>query len=343
LLQYKLGEFKLVPIVAGQCTYETVAQAGRILASLIDKDTLVVASSDFTHYGPQYEYTPFSSDVPENLKKLDMDAFAFITKKDPRGLLEYRRKTGVTICGYVPISVLLAMLGDSAEAQLIEYTTSGELMNDYTNSVSYVSVAIHGAWQSAGPPAAQASSATLSQEDKKVLLSLARKTILYALDKQRVPEAADLRITPTEAMKTPRAAFVTLKKNGQLRGCIGDIFPQRPLYKSVIANAIYAAFADRRFSQVRKEECEEIKIEISALTSPSPVASAQEIRIGTDGMVLNKDGRSAVFLPQVAPEQGWDLETTLANLSMKAGLAPDAWKEGASFQVFQAEVFGEQE
>jgi AmmeMemoRadiSam system protein B/AmmeMemoRadiSam system protein A len=343
LLQYKLGEFKLVPIVAGQCTYETVAQAGKILAGLIDKDTLVVASSDFTHYGPQYEYVPFTSDIPENLKKLDMGMFEFITKKDPRGLLEHRRKTGATVCGYVPISILLAMLSDGAEVQLVEYTTSGELMNDYTNSVSYVAAAFHGAWQPSGPPAAQASNGALSQEDKKVLLSLARKTIQYALDKQRVPEPADLRITPSEAIKVPRAAFVTLKKHGELRGCIGDIFPQRPLYKSVITNAIYAAFADRRFTPVQKDECKEIKIEISALTPPSPVASAQAIRIGTDGMVLSKDGHSAVFLPQVAPEQGWDLETTLSNLSMKAGLAPDAWKEGATFQVFQAEVFGEQE
>jgi AmmeMemoRadiSam system protein A len=216
-------------------------------------------------------------------------------------------------------------------------------MNDYTNSVSYVAAAFYGAWPPAQPPAAQAANGSLSAEDKKILLSLARKTILYALDKKRVPEPADLRITPSEAVKVPRAAFVTLKKHGELRGCIGDIFPQRPLYKSVIANAIYAAFADRRFPQLQKDECKEIKIEISALTPPSPVASAQAIRIGTDGMVLNKDGRSAVFLPQVAPEQGWDLETTLANLSMKAGLAPDAWKDGASFQVFQAEVFGEPE
>jgi len=342
LLQYKLGDFKLVPIVAGQCSYETVAQAGRILASLVDKDTLVVASSDFTHYGPQYEYVPFKDDIPGNLKKLDMDAFAFITRKDPRGFLEYRRKTGITICGYVPISILLATLAGNAEAQLVEYTTSGEMMNDYTNSVSYVAAAFHGAWQPSPPPAAQASAGTLSQEDKKVLLSLARKTILYGLEKQRVPEPEDLGITPSEAIKVPRAAFVTLKKHGELRGCIGDIFPQRPLYKSVITNAIYAAFADRRFTPLQKEECSDIRIEISALTPPAPVASAQAIRIGTDGMVLNKDGRSAVFLPQVAPEQGWDLETTLANLSMKAGLAADAWKDGATFQVFQAEVFGEE-
>ncbi len=163
------------------------------------------------------------------------------------------------------------------------------------------------------------------------------------MEKQKGPELEDLGITCSEAVKVPRAAFVTLKKQGQLRGCIGDIFPQRPLYKSVITNAIYAAFGDRRFTPLQKDEYDQIEIEISALTPPSAVASAQAIRIGTDGMVMKKGGRSAVFLPQVAPEQGWDLETTLANLSMKAGLAPDAWKDGASFQVFQAEVFGEQE
>lgn len=343
LLQYKLGSFKLVPIVAGQCSYETTAQAGKILASLIDKDTLIVASSDFTHYGPRYEYVPFTKDIPANLKQLDMDAFAIIANKDPRSLLEYRKKTGITICGYVPISVLLAMLPGGAQAQLVKYTTSGEQTNDYSNSVSYVAAAFHGAWQPSGPPTAQTSNGSLSQEDKKVLLSLARKTIQYALEKQQVPEPEDLGITCSEAVKVPRAAFVTLKKQGQLRGCIGDIFPQRPLYKSVITNAIYAAFADRRFTPLQKDECDQIKIEISALTPPSVVASAQAIRIGTDGMVMKKAGHTAVFLPQVAPEQGWDLETTLANLSMKAGLAPDAWKDGASFQVFQAEVFGEQE
>ena len=343
LLQYKLGSFKLVLIVAGQCSYETIAQAGRILAGLIDKDTLVVASSDFTHYGPQYRYVPFTKDIPANITKLDMDAFAFISKKDPRGLLEYRQKTDVTICGYVPIAVLLAMLPGDAEAQLLKYTTSGEMMNDYTNSVSYVAAAFHGAWPSSQPLAAQASNGTLSQEDKKVLLSLARKTIQYGLEKQKMPELEDLGITCSESVKVPRAAFVTLTKHGELRGCIGDIFPQRPLYKSVITNAIYAAFGDRRFTPLQKDEYDQIKIEISALTPPSPVASPQAIRIGTDGMVMHKAGRSAVFLPQVAPEQGWDLETTLSHLSAKAGLARDAWKDGASFEVFQAEVFGEQE
>jgi len=342
LLQYKLNDFKLVPIVAGQCSYDTIARAGRILASLVDTDTLVVASSDFTHYGPRYQYVPFKENIPENLKKLDMGAFAFIQKLDAQGLLGYRDRTGATICGCVPIAVLLETLGKDAKVELIRYTTSGDLEGDYSNTVSYVAAALHGKWTNSAPPAASSGPATLSPEDKKQLLSLVRQALRYALDHQRVPEPADLSFTPSESMRPPRAAFVTLKKNGQLRGCIGDIFPQRPLYKSVITNAIYAGFGDRRFPQLQKEEYDQIKVEISALTPPAPVASWRDIRIGTDGMVLSKGGLSAVFLPQVAPEQGWDLETTLKYLSEKAGLPADAWKEGASFQVFQADVFGEE-
>ncbi|MCU0916351.1 MAG: AmmeMemoRadiSam system protein B [Planctomycetes bacterium] len=342
LLQHKLRDFKLVPIVAGQCSHETVAQAGRILAGLIDRDTLVVASSDFTHYGPQYQYVPFRENVPENLKQLDMGAFAFIEKRDAQGLLAYRDRTGATICGCVPIAVLLETLGREAKAELVQYTTSGALAGNYSNSVSYLAAVFRGKWTGSAPPASRARETALTAEDKQQLLSLARAAIRYALDHQRLPEAADLRFSAPESMKPPRAAFVTLKKNGQLRGCIGDIFPQRPLYKSVLTNAIYAAFADRRFPQLQKDEYDRIKVEISALTPPAPVASWRDIRIGIDGVVLQKDGHSAVFLPQVAPEQGWDLETTLQYLSEKAGLPADAWKEGASFLVFQADVFGEE-
>jgi AmmeMemoRadiSam system protein B/AmmeMemoRadiSam system protein A len=344
LLQYKLGDFKLVPIVAGQCSYESVARAAKVLADLIDADTLVVASSDFTHYGPQYRYTPFTENIPENVKKLDMGAFDFISKLDARGLLAYRDEKEATICGCVPIAVLLEMLGKDAKAEMLHYAASGEITGDYTNSVSYTAIAFHGAWAAPSTPAAQAVplSSPLTAEDKKQLLALARRTLRYALDHQKSPEPSDLDFTPSESLKQPRAAFVTLKKNGQLRGCVGDIFPQRPLYKSVIGNAIYAGFGDRRFQPLGSAEYDQIKIEISALTPPTPVASPQEICIGIDGIVLNKGGHSAVFLPQVAPEQGWDLETTLRQLSLKAGLPADAWKQGATFLVFQAEVFGEE-
>jgi AmmeMemoRadiSam system protein B/AmmeMemoRadiSam system protein A len=342
LLQHKLGDFRLVPIVAGQCSREIVAQAGRILAGLIDADTLVVASSDFTHYGPQYRYVPFREHIPESIKKLDMGAFEHIRRLDAAGLLSYRDRTQATICGCVPVAVLLDMLGQGTQVELLKYATSAEATGDYSNSVSYMTIAFRGAWGASALPQSATGRATLTDEERKQLLTLVRRTIRYALDHQKIPTASDLDFVASEPMKQPRAAFVTLKKDGQLRGCIGDIFPQRPLYKSVIGNAIYAAFGDRRFGPLASEEYDRIKVEISALTAPAPVTSPQEIRIGIDGVVLNKDGRSAVFLPQVATEQGWDLETTLGHLSTKAGLPADAWKQGASFLVFQADVFGEE-
>jgi AmmeMemoRadiSam system protein B/AmmeMemoRadiSam system protein A len=344
LLQYRLKDFKLVPIVAGDCSEETIAKAGAILKSLVDENTLVVASSDFTHFGPNYGYVPFRENIPEQLKQLDMGAYEYIKALDYKGFLDYRSKTGTTICGFVPISILLSMLDKSIEAKLIKYATSGELTGDYTNSVSYLSIAFSGKW---GTPAAvtkpQAGSCELSGEDKKQLLALARKSLVYFLQRQRIPEVSELNVTVSNAMKCQWAAFVTLKEYSQLRGCIGDIFPRQPLYKSVIFNAINAGVNDRRFPPVTEAECNNITIEISALTPPAPIASPDEIRIGIDGVVLSKNRYSAVFLPQVAPEQGWDVNQMLTQLSLKAGLPADAWKEGANFLVFQADVFGENE
>ena len=342
LLQYRQRDFKLVPIVAGDCSFETISKAGAILRSLVDEETLVVASSDFVHYGRNYGYVPFTENIPEQIRKLDMGVYEHIKALDCKGFLEYRRKTGATICGYIPIAILLSMLDKSAEAELIKYTTSGELTGDSTNSVSYLSVAFSGRWGNSSEIELEASVHELTKEDKKQLLVSARKSLVHFLQMRRIPEASDLNVTVSNAMKCQGAAFVTLKKDFQLRGCIGDIFPRQPLYKSVIFNAINAGVNDRRFYPVTEAECNDITIEISVLTPPEPVASPDEIRIGIDGVVLNKNGRSAVFLPQVAPEQGWDVNQMLTQLSLKAGLPADAWKEGANFLVFQADVFGEE-
>jgi AmmeMemoRadiSam system protein B/AmmeMemoRadiSam system protein A len=343
LLQHTQKDFKLVPIVAGDCSEETIAKAGNILKSLVDDDTLVIASSDFTHFGPNYGFTPFRENIPEQLKQLDMGAFERIKALDYKGFLEYRSKTGATICGCIPIAILLSMLDKSVEAKLVKYTTSGELTGDYTNSVSYFSIVFSGRWGNSSEIKPEASIHELSKEDKKQLLALARKSLIHFLRRRRIPEISELNVTVSDAMKLQRAAFVTLKENSQLRGCIGDIFPRQPLYKSVISNAINAGVNDRRFLPVTEAECNNITIEISALTPPVPIASPEKIRIGIDGVVLSKDGYGAVFLPQVAPEQGWDVNQMLTQLSLKAGLPPDAWKEGANFLVFQADVFGENE
>ncbi len=179
----------------------------------------------------------------------------------------------------------------------------------------------------------------LSQKDKDLLKKLARAAIEYRLKHMKDPTPSDLNIEITPAMKEKMGAFVTLKKRGVLRGCIGEIFPTRPLYKAVTAQAVNSAFRDPRFPPLSADELDDVHIEISALTQPKPVSSYNEIIIGKHGIVLEKYGRSAVFLPQVAPEQGWDLEQTLTHLSLKAGLPPDAWREDANFLVFEAIVF----
>ena len=157
------------------------------------------------------------------------------------------------------------------------------------------------------------------------------------------PPRQELASNAPKSTLAKMGAFVTLNDRitGVLRGCIGEILPMRPLVEAVAARAVDAALRDPRFSPVQERELASLRVEVSALTPPKRVASWREIVLGRDGMTLEKIGRFAVFLPQVAPEQGWDLPTTLSYLSQKAGLASDAWRDGATFETFQAEVFHE--
>jgi len=127
LLQFQQQNFKLVPIVAGGCSINTINKAAAVLSSLVDNETLVIASSDFTHYGHVHSYAPFTKNVPEQIRKLDMGAYEYIAALDSKGFLEYKQKTGATICGAIPIAILLSMLPNEAKATLVEYTTSGQL------------------------------------------------------------------------------------------------------------------------------------------------------------------------------------------------------------------------
>ena len=136
--------------------------------------------------------------------------------------------------------------------------------------------------------------------------------------------------------------FVTLHIDGMLRGCIGYIQGFKPLRNALFDMAEAAAFQDHRFMPLREDELDLIEIEISILTELTEVDDYHNIVIGTDGIFLKHGIRQAVFLPQVAPEQGWDLDTTLQHLSRKAGLPPNSYKDPKTkFEVFQADVFSE--
>jgi len=136
-----------------------------------------------------------------------------------------------------------------------------------------------------------------------------------------------------------RGAFVTLTAAGRLRGCIGYIEGINPLVDAVADNGRSAAVADPRFDPVSEKELAHLEIEVSALTPLVEISGPEEIVIGRHGVVLVKAGRRAVFLPQVAVEQGWDRDTTLTHLALKAGLGPEGWRQGSEFLVFEADVF----
>jgi AmmeMemoRadiSam system protein A len=247
--------------------------------------------------------------------------------------------TGATICGRSPIAIMLAMLPAEAKVQLLKYDTSGNLTGDWSHCVSYVSAAVTGQWKSPCSDGLHCEpELELSASDKIGLLSLARHSITRRIRNDE-PEL-NFEITPP--MQDIMGAFVTLHKHGQLRGCIGEIFPRRELYEAVAEQAVNAAFHDPRFPRLSEDELDEIDIEISALTTPHRINSYEDIEIGRHGIVLYKGSRSAVFLPQVAPEQRWGLDETLTNLSMKAGLVAGDWQSGCEFHVFEAIVFGEQ-
>ena len=186
-------------------------------------------------------------------------------------------------------------------------------------------------------------------EERKQLLQLARKTLNYHFEKNKVLEVADSEIP--EKFRQERGCFVTLTKgkNHDLRGCIGYIKPVKSLYKAVIDNALSAAFQDWRFSPLKKEELAEIEIEISILTIPkklefsSPDDLLAKIRPGIDGVYLFYGSSSSTYLPQVW-EKLTDKKEFFSSLCMKGGAPPDCWKrKEVEIHTYQAEYFSESE
>ena len=192
-------------------------------------------------------------------------------------------------------------------------------------------------------PGSSTSSApqTLSAGERATLLTLARRSLVASVT-STWPRALTDGLSIGPRLKRKQGAFVTLKKKGRLRGCIGTILPRQPLYQAVIKNAQNAALHDRRFRNVTVGELRDIEVEISALSVPRQVRSYRDIVIGKHGIILRRGRGSATYLPHVATEQKWDRPTALNHLSRKAGLPRDGWKDPKTvFHVYTAEVWSE--
>ena len=178
----------------------------------------------------------------------------------------------------------------------------------------------------------------LSTEDRKLLLGLAREAITAAVRTGKHP----VREVTAAHLLGSQGCFVTIKRDGALRGCIGNFNSDKPLYLLVQEMAVSAATRDPRFYPMKEEDLVGFHLEISVLSPLAKVSSPEEVVVGTHGLYLEKNFSRGVLLPQVAVEHGWDTETFLSQTALKAGLKKEDWKEGTDIYVFTAQVFGEE-
>jgi AmmeMemoRadiSam system protein A len=179
----------------------------------------------------------------------------------------------------------------------------------------------------------------LNDEQRKTLLRIARQSIAAVLD-GRSPDwkAEDF----DETLRQPAGAFVTLTRDGDLRGCIGSIQAIAPLYKAVVSSAVSAAFHDPRFPPLSPGELEHLELEISVMGPIERVTNIEDIVVGRDGLIISRGAYAGLLLPQVATDYGWDRQTFLEQTCRKAGLPPDAWRaQDCRIEKFSALVFGE--
>jgi AmmeMemoRadiSam system protein B/AmmeMemoRadiSam system protein A len=319
-IQRALPSSAIVPIIMGAQTRSTVWTLAAALAKACrGKKVLVVASTDLSHFLPR-----------ELAKATDANTAALI-QGIKTGTLIRKVEAGENImCGGGPVATLLSLAENLGQPR-VEILARTDSSGFGGPVVGYLAAAV----LAGGGPAAE--EFTLTAEEKKELLDLARAALTEFLSRRS--EIDDL--TGTEKFRNPRGAFVTLTRAGTLRGCIGFTEPVMPLGRAVIRTAIYAATQDPRFPPVSASELKDLRVEISVLTLPREIASPMLVKVGTHGLIIEKDGLKGLLLPQVPVENGWDRETFLRETCVKAGLPRDAWKRGAKLSVFEAIVFHE--
>jgi len=329
-LQKVLGSFKLVPILMGDKTEETINALVEILAKEFDSPMVLVVSSDLSHY-PSYEDAnkvdakTIDAVLTGEVKQFD----EVISESINAGILNL----STCACGEGPIKVgmkLAERLGID-DIRLLKYANSGDVTGDKERIVGYAAIGFY----------QERINDELNHEEQKELLTIARSTLEHYIIDRKIPEFEIVH----PFLNRPLGAFVTLRKDGQLRGCIGQFEPDIPLWQVVRQKTIDAAVNDARFFPVAFEELDKIKIEISVLSPQRRIDDWREIELGKHGVVIKKGLRGGVFLPQVATENNWDLDKFMGELcSQKAGLPWDCWKkDDVDLYVFTAQVFEEEE
>jgi len=340
LIQYYFKKTpKIVPIVIGTNNTNTIKLIAESLRPWFTPENLFLISSDFSHYPPYKDAIDADNRTAEGIvsgdPKVFLTALEENSEKNINGL-------ATSMCGWASGLMLmyLAENDSNLEFKRIDYCNSGDTpYGDKDRVVGYHAIALIEKGQTTKMNEESSASLSFSKSEKDQLFAIARnsiKTMLYekkrtAIDEKKIPES----------LKKQLGAFVTLKIDGRLRGCIGRFLSSDPLYEVVKESALSSAFEDTRFLPLTKEEYDKTDMEITILGPMKKINNINEIILGKHGIYIKKDFRSGTMLPQVATENGWTVEQFLGYTSRdKAGLGWDGWKN-AELYIYEGLVLEE--
>lgn len=330
---------KIVPVIIGTDNEETVKQIAEALKPWFTSDNLFVISSDFSHY-PNYKQA-IETDKLTALSIISGDPEIFLKAIKNN---EEKKIGGLatSMCGWTSGLLLLYLTENKPNFhyQFVDYCNSGD--SEYGNKnevVGYNAISIFETKNKTENTGEMKEEFTFSKQEEAELFTIARAAIELKLEEKK-NYAVDIKKISSK-FKTPMGAFVTLKIDGSLRGCIGRFISSDPLYEVVNASAISSAFEDPRFSPLTKEEFKKTEIEITVLGPLIKINNINEIILGKHGIYIKKENRTGTMLPQVAIENGWSVEEFLGYTSRdKAGIGWDGWKDAEIF-IYEGVVIKE--
>lgn len=318
-IQKTLPQAKIVPVIMGIPTKKTISTLASALSEVIqDEKILIVASTDLSHFYSK-----------KKANEIDTKTISLIQSFKTQTLIRKVERGENIMCGGGPVVCLLlyAEEKEKSKVRILHYADSSAVGSGEDRVVGYLSAVLF--------EEAPLSEFSLSSEEKGDLLLLARSSIETFLLKNEIIDYH----TQNSKFLEKKGAFVTLKKRGLLRGCIGFLMPSMPLYQTVIQASIYAACKDQRFIPLSSEELNDIEIEISVLSPLQKIDDPQLVEVGKHGLLISKGDKSGLLLPQVPVENRWSRKTFLEQTCLKAGLPQNAWQQGADVFIFEAIVF----
>jgi MEMO1 family protein len=331
-------DFEIVPIITGRLTGEDIPHFGELLNQYVNDETLFIVSTDLSHYHPYKEAVPLDKTCIQALEQLDTEGVA-----------------NAELCGQAAALIFLEIAHKQGwQGQILDYRNSGDTAGDKAQVVGYAAIAYYSPPSVQGPKTTQQTDSpsisdipaeSLTQEEQQMLLELAQSTIELYVRKHQVFEPDPAKFAALPKLTASRGTFVTLKKDGDLRGCIGSLIGDQPLYLGVRDNAINAAARDPRFLPVTEKELSELSLSISVLDTPTlfPATTPEEYLTKlthNDGVILVSGNHRSTYLPQVWEELPDPVEF-LSTLCRKGGANADCWKDSKTqVYTYHAQEFG---